>query len=136
MWDRIIEKLSQTVSRRSLLGRAASACWAVPAAICGFAVRPALALNCGTLVPCWCCCVCSTTRCGGNYEVCDGTWCWTCHQKGPRPYECWIVDCIECYVAGCTTFNNIDTCPSSPPPCGCHSPVDVYCSDCVETVPC
>ena len=125
MWDRIMEKLSQAVSRRTLLGRAASACAAVAAAICGFAVRSSGSGPCGSLHHYYCCCVCSSNLCGGEYAQCSGRWCWMCPYK--HLDQCELVACIECYIPpkSSTCFNNPDTCLGGTL-CNC---TDVYCSD-------
>ena len=131
MWNQIIGKLSQVVSRRGLLGRAASGSAAVVLAICGFAL-PSSGSRCGTLVPCLCCCVCSSTLCNSNYSKCVGTWCWTCNWKNHPIGTCHIVYCIECYKGDCTTFNDLDTCPGDLAPCGCKN-ANVPCADCIDS---
>jgi hypothetical protein len=92
MLDQLVDKIAETVSRRRLLGRLASACSAVAVAILGFA-QPASA---GYKVAC--CNLCNhSTTCTGNYA---GSWCWTCQYKtrcSQGDNCCLIYTCTEYY---------------------------------------
>jgi hypothetical protein len=124
MWDRIIGKLGEVVSRRGLLGRAASACSAVALAICGFPT-PARAYY-----SLFCCILCTKNICG-NLSLCSGTWCWSCQWKRPGG-QCVLINCVECYTssASSTCFNSLALCPGSGTQCSCDV---VMCSEAYET---
>ena len=71
---RIIAYLSEVVSRRNVLARAA---WAVVAALFGVG-RHMVAGQCPQgLFAIQCCCLCTTTPCDSP-PTCSALWCWTC----------------------------------------------------------
>jgi hypothetical protein len=106
MWNEIIGKLSQAVSRRGLLGKAASASAAVVLSILGAAVPSSGIENCGACSKEYyqfaCCCLCTNKLCTApQLDECIGQWCWTClckiNEGQSQPYNC-----TECYYIGGT----------------------------------
>jgi len=125
MLNQIIEKFSEAVSRRSLIGRIAQACSAVVLAVIGIPV-PARAFSVE------CCSLCSSTLCNGNLSQCAGTWCWTCFWK-PHAGRCFIVECTECYNANAPS-NCFQPCNGGPL---CFNPCkNIICSDAAVVSPC
>lgn len=129
MLRRIVDHLTETVTRRGMLGSMASRAAALTLGIFGMS-RLATA-GCGTgYIDVKCCCLCSSTTCT-NFTQCSVIWCWTCpfHNVGS---ECYIYKCVECYTAGADPSCQVDfgACDGTIDDCGC---TNIICSAALNT---
>lgn len=121
MISRMVDSLTEAVERRHFLGRMVSACSAVALALFGFDQTAK-----ATLYYKFCCALCSSKSCNGDYSQCTGgTWCWLCQfpfsgsPVGPDTVRrCYVYGCIECYNSSAPTDCISGACSYGPLQCG------------------
>jgi hypothetical protein len=118
MLDTILAKLTKAVTRRTILGRAASAASAFTFALFRSTAKAGTPLCGSGYTPRYCCCLCSPHFCV-NLKNCAATWCWTCELW--EGSSCGVFSCTECYSSplGCTNSgtacdgtSNLPYCPN------------------------
>lgn len=126
MFNKVVVKLGEAISRRSILGKVASAVTVTLFGIFGLEAK-----TCNPpLYPRACCCLCSSSGCTG--KTCSATWCWMCPYR--VGVNCIIYKCTECYssTSGCS---NTDCDGSSTT--GCPNCDYIVCSTYIDTgMPC
>jgi len=98
MSEKLIEKLTEWVSRRSVLAGISTATAAMVTSLFDVTRASDPVVVCGSNTIKFACCCLFFSPSGPACTDCACEWCWTCEKN--NPFECQIWTCYECYSAG------------------------------------